>query len=274
VVYQRGTRTPEWTAANRALDAATTAQDRQTAQSMVDALLDSGELVVREIVTGREVVMQAPGLLKSAPQFSADARGVLFIGANPADLTRSDIYLASDATAPVRLTDQPGHKASIMVDPSGAALLYTVSGAAPFRAPGVAGRGRGAGNGAAPGRAGSNAAAAVGLGANPAAQAPAAAGVPPPANAAPAPNPCGGGGTPSFGVVDLRTKTTHLISGTGPTMSADGGTIAWMARTGDQCALTALMTSPTLTGTPKTVRPGASMRRPSRRTEPKWPTNS
>jgi hypothetical protein len=70
------------------------------------------------------------------------------------------------------------------------------------------------------------------------------------------PNPCGGGGRgggagASFGVVDLAAKPTRIVNGSGVTMSADGGTLAWLSRNGEACELT---TSPTIGGAPKVVR--------------------
>src|SRR5205823_1241218 len=59
VVYLRAARTREWTAATQALDAATTTPERQAAQLQIDSLLGAGELVVRDILTGKEVVIQA-----------------------------------------------------------------------------------------------------------------------------------------------------------------------------------------------------------------------
>jgi hypothetical protein len=79
------------------------------------------------------------------------------------------------------------------------------------------------------------------------------------------PNPCGGGGrgggaTPSFGVVDLTARTTRVISGQAPTMSADGGTIAWLTRDASNCTL---MTSATLGATPAAVRTASRLDTPA-----------
>jgi hypothetical protein len=79
------------------------------------------------------------------------------------------------------------------------------------------------------------------------------------------PNPCGGGGrgggaTPSFGVVDLTARTTRVISGQAPTMSADGGTIAWLTRDASSCTL---MTSATLGATPAAVRTASRLDTPA-----------
>lgn len=235
LVYLRAAETPEWSAAVDALEAADTTQERQSAQALVNFLLGRGDLVMRELASGQERVVSTGGLLKSTPVFAADGRSVLFIGADEKDLGRSDIYLAGESGAPARLTSEPGYKTGLLVDPTGAALVYSVTGTASFRQPtpggGRGGRGAGGGGGG-------------GAGGTP-----------------PAPNPCGsggggrggGGGTPTFGVVDLKSKTTRLVTGSAVAMSGDGGTIAWLSRNSDTCALDV---SPTLTDNVTVVRSG------------------
>jgi len=256
VVYLRGTQNAEWQTAVTALEDADTNQDRQAAQALVDFLLGKGELVVRDLAAGTERILPTPGLLKTAPLFTADGR-VIFIGSETSDLARSDIYLSSDGAAPVRLTDQPGHKGNVQVDASGAALVYAVTGTAPFRQPAAPGAARG--GGAAGGRGGGGAGGGRGAGG-------AGGGAP---GAAPTPNPCGSGGgggrggggaTASFGIVDLRNKTTRIGTGTGVTMSADGSTLAWLSRNADVCNL---QVSPTLTDGPKTARAGVRIDAPA-----------
>jgi len=262
VVYLKPKPSPEWTAAVKALDdAAATTQERTAAQGLIDAFVSRGDLTVRDLKSNAERVVPTGALLKSAPLFSADGRGVLFIGADEQDLGRSDIYLAADGGgAPVRLTDQPGYKSNVQVDPTGASLVYTVTGTAPFRpltvgggaGAGRAGGGRGVGGGAGRGGggAGGGGGAAGGGG-----------------GGAPAPNPCGGGGgrgagggAPQFGVVNIAAKTTRLVPGSSVTMSADGKSIAWLERNGDVCDL---KTSPAATDAPKTLRSEKRMDAPA-----------
>ena len=246
VIYLRVPKTQEWTRAADALEAATT-QERPAAQALVNFLLGTGDLVVRDLATGAERVVATGGLLKTAPMFAADGTSVLFVGSDPADLARSDIYMAGESGAPVKLTDQPGHKANVLVDPSGAALVYSPTATAPFRQPAPAGQpGAGGGRG---NRGGG------GAGAGGGAAAGAAVG-----GAPPAPNPCGGGGggrgggaTASFAVVDLKTKTTRTVNGGAVAMSADGTTLAWLSRSNDTCAV---VTAPTLSETTTTRRVG------------------
>lgn len=188
------------------------------------ALAKDGALVVRDLATGAERVVDTGGLLKTSPMWTGDGRELLFIGGEEADLARSDIYRTRAGGAPERLTSDAGSKSLIAVDPSGAAVLFSATGAPTFRrpaapaAPGAApapGTGRGGAQG---GRAGGP-----------------------------------GGGTASFSVLDLSTGTTRTIAGTGATMSANGQTIAWVTRTADAYTL---HTSPTLKDEPTVVRTG------------------
>ena len=67
----------------------------------------------------------------------------------------------------------------------------------------------------------------------------------------------GGPGGPAgttYVVMNLKTKATYTITGTGLTMSADGSTLAWMTRSAD--GLYTLQTSPAASNTPATIRTG------------------
>ncbi len=222
VAWIRPPQNAEWTAAVKALDAAPATGAERTAAAAQAAwiLAQSGELVVRDLEAGTERIVPTAGVLKTAPMWGAQST-LLFLGSDASDLTRSDVY--ADRGTPTRLTDEAGFKSNVVVDPSGAAVLYSVSTTATFRKPqpadaaGPGGRAGGAGGGRGGGAGGG------------------AAG-----NAAPAPNPCGGGragGAAAFGVVNLQTRSTRVINGLQPTMSADGSTIAWLQRDGDVCRL-------------------------------------
>lgn len=211
LLYLRPPQTPEWTAA------------QANALQANWLLATGGAIVIRDLATGNERVANTGTVLKANPVWAADGREALFVGADEADLTRSDIYITAPA-GPRRLTSEPGFKTLAAVDPSGKALLYT-TGAILFRRPPTAG----ADTPAAGGRAG-------GAGAGPGGRAGGQ-----------------GGATASFSVVDLSTGTTRTISGLTPTMSANGSTIAWISRTADAYTLT---TSPTLADTPTVVRTG------------------
>jgi len=189
------------------------------------ALARDGALMVRDLATGAERQVDTGNLLKATPQFAADGQALLFVGADEADLMRSDIYRTRATGGPERLTTESGFKTLTAVDPSGAALLYTVGGAPTFRRPATAeapgadaGRGGGAGRGAGGGRAGG-----------------------------------GGAATAGFSVLTVATGATRTIPGTAATMSANGRTIAWITRSADAYTL---HTSPTLTEAPTVIRTG------------------
>lgn len=177
------------------------------------------EIAVRDLASGDEVAISGGGLLRTGLAWSSDGRQLFFVGGGPADPARSDVYSLLVPVQPtdreVRLTDRPGHKTNLIVDPSGAALIYAETMQSPFA--GRGGRG-GPGGGGGGGRGG---------------------GVP--------------AGTP-FVVVDLKTKATRTITGTGLTISADGSTLAWITRGADGSYT--LNTSPTLTDKATTVRSG------------------
>ncbi len=189
------------------------------------ALAKDGALVVRDLASGSERVVETGALLKASPAWAEDGRVLLFIGGDEADLTQSDIYRTRATGAPRRLTTDPGSKSLLALDPSGAALLFTTTGTPTFRRP------------VAPAAPGPPAAPAAGRGAGT------------PGGRAGGP----GVGTASFSVLNLSTGTTRTIAGTGATMSANGQTIAWVTRTGDAYTL---HTSPTLQDQPTVVRTG------------------
>lgn len=258
VAWIRPKITPAWTQASAALDAAASAAERQVAQSQLTSLVArEGELVVRDLGSGADRVWPTGALLKATPMWTGEGRTLLFIGADVTDGSREDVYSTEAAGAPVRLTDQPGNKTNVLLDPKGRVLIYTVGGQPAFRGAGAPAGGTGRGGNAGGGR-GAGAGAAV-----PTAAAAATA----PAAAPPGPNPCGGGGgrgaaggSPSFAVVDLAAKSTRIVQGQAVAMSADGGTMAWLARDGASCTLSM---SPTTGGAVTTVRTASRLDTPA-----------
>jgi Tol biopolymer transport system component len=168
------------------------------------------DIVVRDLAKGQEQVVETEGLLKSAPVFAADGQSVLFVGAREADETRNDIYAAPVAGGqPQPISREGGFKTALVVEPKGQFLLYSVTSNNPFRRPT-----------AAPGD-------------------PVAGGPP----GAPGQAPGGGGGrggagqSTSFAVVDLKAGTAAVTTGTAPTISADGSTLAFLSRSGEETSL-------------------------------------
>ena len=107
------------------------------------------EIVLHDLTSATERVVLGAGLQKTSLAWSGDGESLLFIGGDPADASRSDVYRVKEAAAPVVLTDQPGHKTGVLVDPRGAALVYMTASGSPF-----AGRGGGRGGGGRGGRGG------------------------------------------------------------------------------------------------------------------------
>ncbi len=173
------------------------------------------DIVVRDVAAGTDQVWLGAGLLKAALAWAGDQ--VVFLGATEADSTRTDYYAVRPGAPPVRLTGEPGFKTGGLVDPGGSALIYTVAAGSPFGARGAgpgAGGGRGAGGG--------------GRGAVPVA--------------------------PTFGVVNLKSGVTRVLTGASPTLAADGSVVAWVARSADGGY--ALHTSPTSGDQVTTIRSG------------------
>jgi hypothetical protein len=254
LVYQRPPDGPEWTAAASALETATTAAERLRAQSVASFWLGKGDLVVRDLASGMERIVSSGTLLKTSPLFAADGRHVIFIAADPSDLSRSDIYVESDAGPPMRLTDRAGYKSSVLIDPGGAAIVYTASNVPTFIAPVEASSP--VARISAPASIASAAATSAGGAAR--------SGAPdgPPVFCGAAGGRGGGRGTPapSFGVIDLAARSTRDVIGANVTMSAGGRTLAWLARTPDGCSL---FSSPTLGEPVRTVRVASRLDAPA-----------
>lgn len=215
VAYLRVAPTDEVREAERALEAlAPDAPQRGAARQRLSwLLLKSSDIVVRDLASGREVVLRRDGLLVASLAWSADGHAVYCMGAREGEPDRSDIYTASESAPPVRLTDADGVKVSPLVDPTGQVLVYTVvaatSPANPFRPPQTPGGGPagGAGRGQPPPQA-------------PAGQ---AGGQPAEGVAARAPS-----APPQFGIVHLAARRTTVMTGISPALSADGSTLAYV----------------------------------------------
>lgn len=228
VAYLRIPENDEIRRASEAIEKASlTASNRNLlTQTLTWLIAKHAAILVRDLGTGREMELPAPDLLKTGLTFSADGRTLYFLGAKETDVDRTDVYAISEASPkPVVAVDAPGLKSAVTVDPAGKVLIYTVPAQNPLRRP-TAGGARGGGTG----QAGAVEAADTGRG-----------------GAAPQ----GGPRQPStFGVVNLATRTVSLVAGTAPALSADGGTLAFIARTGPEYAL---MVGPT-TGAHAAIR--------------------
>jgi hypothetical protein len=118
------------------------------------------EIVVRDLAAGSDRVWLADPMPKASLGWSGDDQSVVFVGADAADASRSDIYLAREGAPARRLTDpaQPAHKTNLQIGANGT-IAYSLSAGSPFgRGGGAPGGGRGGGapggRGGAPGAGG------------------------------------------------------------------------------------------------------------------------
>jgi len=220
VAYLRVNETDDVRSAAAALDAATlTAQNRGAlVQGLTWLIARDSTIVVRDIASGRERDVPTPGLLKTALTYSANGQTMFFLGAREDDELRTDVYKVSEQTSPVLAVDAAGLKAAPTVDATGRALVYVVPNVSPLRRPASPDAGRGGG----------------------------------PERAAEAGRVTGGARIgrvvavpvqPTFAIADLASGHASIVVGTAPSLSADGKTLAYVARND---AAYELMVGPTL----------------------------
>jgi hypothetical protein len=199
--------------------ASLTAQNRnQLTQTLTWLIAKHAAIVVRDLGNGREMELPAPDLLKTGLVFSADGRQLFFLGARESEPDRTDVYTISEnAPKPVLAAEAGGLKSAPMVDPAGKVLLYVVPAQNPLRRPEAQGAGRA-------GQAGQ-----VGQGGGRGGQ---------------------GNASTAFAIVDIATRKVTRIAGTAPSLSADGQTLTYVARSGPEYSV---MVGPT-TGTQTAVR--------------------
>lgn len=199
--------------------ASLTAQNRnQLTQALAWLIARHAAIVVRDLSNGREMELPASELLKIGLAFNADGRQLYFLGAKEAEPDRTDVYVISEnAPKPVIAADAGGLKSAPLVDPSGKVLLYLIPTQNPLRRPAPLPQ---AGAGGVAGQAGG------GRGGGPA--------------SAP----------PAFAIVDIATRKVSLVSGSAPSLSGDGRTLTYIARSGPEYSV---MVGPT-TGTQTPVK--------------------
>ena len=223
VAYLRVPDNDEIRRASSALEEASlTAQNRnQLTQTLTWLIARHSAIVTRDLTSGREMELPAPDLLKTGLTFDADGRALFFLGAKESEPDRTDIYTISEnAPKPLLVADAAGLKSAPIVDPAGHVLLYTVPAVNPFRRP-EAGRAGGAG------RESAAVLPAVARGG---------------ANAPP----------PQFAIVDIASRRVTTIVGSAPSLSADGKTLAYVARSGQEYSLMAGPTTGLQTAIKKT----------------------
>ena len=137
-------------------------------------------------------VVGSDSVIAAAVAFG-DHDDLFVVVGKPGETTRNDILRATlDGMGGVPVTVADGFKANPVPIAGGKFLLYSVPGASPIRQPGAVAGRGGAGGGAGAG---------------------------------------GGRGT-AFVIVNVATGETRRITGSSPTVSADGSTVAYLVRTG------------------------------------------
>jgi hypothetical protein len=212
VAFLRVPPSAELTAAQTAVAAAATAQERAPRQLALARLIArTGRIVLREIESGQDRAIDTGDLLKTGITCAADAT-VLFAGAADTEATATQIYAARADRAPQALTQGDGFKLPATIDGSGRTLVFVIPRLGPFRA-----------------------AAPVGRGAAPAATADPST----PAETTTAGGGGGGGGggrggganaASSFGLLTLGGTSAVTINGVSPALSRDGRFVTWIAR--------------------------------------------
>jgi peptidase M28-like protein len=204
VAYLRIGDTDDIRKASEAIASASLTDRRRTAkvQMLTWLIARDSVIVTRDLASGHEIELPTPVMLKTALAYGGDDRTLFFLGTREGSDTRTDIYSISEiADGPTLAVDAGGLKGAPLVDPGGAALVYAVPAQSPLRRPVVEDD--------------ETPAARLVV-----AQAPVAP------RAARPPS--------TFAIVDLRSKRVSVVSGTAPTMSADGRTLAYVARDGSE----------------------------------------
>jgi hypothetical protein len=240
VAFLRVAPSPDIAAAQAAVAAALTAQERAPRQQALARLIArAGRIVLRDLAGAQDQELNTGDLLKTGVTCAADG-AVLFAGAAESDATATQIYATRAGGAPQPLTKGDGFKTPSKIDATGRTLLYLNPRVGPFRTGAGGGRGGGA-TAAAPAvpTAGADAPAGAGEGRG------------------------GGGGAgglnapTSFGVVTLAGSATS-INGVAPALSRDGRHVAWIVRAGTATAgeQRLLVASTDALGSPTELRKG------------------
>jgi hypothetical protein len=137
VAYLKLGDAPDLAAAVNALDQAPLAGQNRGAliQALNFQVQRNALIVVRNLSTGEERSLEAPGLLKTGLAFGADNRTVYFLGADENEPLKNDIYSVAEGRGPARVGSAEGLKGTPTVDPTGTVLLYTVPVVNPLRRP-------------------------------------------------------------------------------------------------------------------------------------------
>jgi Tol biopolymer transport system component len=217
VAYLKLRPSEELERAQAAVDAAPPGLARAAAQRTLTWLQAKHSSVrVRDLDTAREIELATENLLKSSLAISADGETVYFVGAREGDTSRNDVYQAAVASSPPAVVaDVEGFKTSLVMDPTGRVLMFSIPTQNPFARP------------SAPPQSGER--------------------VERPATLAQPQDQEQRGQTAGqarvafvptkFGIVDLASRKATVINGSAPSFSPDGAAVAYVSRTAQESGL-------------------------------------
>ena len=201
IAYVKAPQSPEITAAQEAVDTATTAQRTERVNALNSLLNTAGRIAIVEIATGREVVLDTGTVSKTTLVFTADGL-VIFSGSAQRDAPLQ-LHAVGISQPLVALTSDATDKIIGGMNAQGTAMLFTP------RAPGAGRGGRGGGNTGRGGDGGERGGAAT----------------------PPAPT--------TFGVLSFPDRKVTMVTGAAPSFSADGRTLVYVQRTATENSLMA-----------------------------------
>ena len=208
VAYLKLPQNDEFKKAQAALDAAQGPSRIVALQNLNYLQAKHSIIVVRDLASKQETELPTNGLLKSSLVFGADDDAVYFTGAREGETARNDIYAVKLSGQAVAISSGEGFKTQPSFDASGKLLIYAVPLTNPFpplrpmENPAQANQAAGQGQ-----------------------------------------RPQGGGGpggnfaANKFGLVDLASRKTAVISGTALAAAADGSVVAYLTRSGQENSL-------------------------------------
>ena len=79
---------------------------------------------VRDLRTGREREVAAPGLSRRSLAWSADGRALYLVGGPESEAERADIYVLPGSGAPTPVVDEPGQRAGLFAAAGGRHIVY------------------------------------------------------------------------------------------------------------------------------------------------------
>jgi len=212
IAYVKAPQSPEITAAQEAVDTATTAQRTERVNALNSLLNTAGRIAIVEIATGREVVLDTGIVSKTTLVFTADGL-VVFSGSAQRD-TPLQLHAVGISQPMVALTSDATDKIIGGMNAQGTAMLFTP------RAPGAGRGGRGGGGNTGRGGGGGE----RGGAATP-----------------PAPT--------TFGVLSFPDRKVTMVTGAAPSFSADGRTLVYVQRTATENSVMAAPTAEPASGT-------------------------